>query len=98
MKNLDEIKKSVISGDVEKARLLIAEDGKAEKIAFKTPQNLSEVIQAEIAQGSLNDFRPRLELAIKDYLEQKFQAAIFKHKEQPVLLQELFAKITKESI
>lgn len=65
-----------------------------------TPKTLDELIVNEMCIGTAATFRERMNNGLRDYLAQKFQAAMLKchTPEQEALLEDLWFSITGERL
>ena len=61
-----------------------------------TPKTLAAAIRLGIMIGPMKDITQRSELVLKDFLSQKFGAAVLEHPEAEDILMKLFNEITKE--
>lgn len=62
-----------------------------------TPKNFDEALQQALCVGPLSQIRERSYLVFKDYLAQKFGAAMLKHPEAEEILKKLFDDIVRRS-
>ena len=67
---------------------------------YGTPDSIDELLTREMTCGPLDTFFIRMKSAFRDYLAQRFQAAMYKAHtpEQEALLEELWFSITGERL
>ena len=97
---LDDLKKAVMEGDVQKAQAIAIERQRAAIREEGTPSSMREAIMRALCIGPASGVQERLELAMRDYLAQRFGVAMLRTTTpaEQELIKELWNRITGETM
>ena len=98
--SLDDLKKAVMDGDVQRAQAIAIESQRAAIRDQGTPLSMDEAITQALCIGPMSGIQERVHLAIRDYLAQKFQWAQLRATTaaEQELLTDLWNRITGEKM
>lgn len=94
--NLDDLKQAVVDGDVQRAQAIAIERQRAAIRSEGTPLSMQEAITRALCIGPMSGIQERVELAMRDYLAQRFGVAMLRavSPSEQQLLNDLWNSIT----
>jgi hypothetical protein len=101
--SIEDLKQAVVDGDVQRAQAIAIERQRAAIRTEGTPLTMSEAITRALCIGPMSGIQERVELAVRDYLAHKFQAAMIRASDHQVqeaeeAIRDLWFKITGEKM